>query len=146
MSGGISPILIGGLVPAFLFGLGSTLQRGSNVAGITPSIYLAFLSIGFVAAAVLLSFIMPHQILSVQGCLLAGLNGLVWGAAYSLMMFTLSRSSISMAKLIPLVNMNTLVTVLLCLWIFAEWKQISVPGLLVGSLLIIVGGTIVASS
>ena len=136
-----SSILLGGLVPALLLGIGSTLQRGSNISGITPSFYLGFLSLGFLIAAVLLSFAMPHQILSLRGCFLAGLNGLIWGAAYSLMMYPLSHSHISMAQLIPLVNMNTLVTVILCLWLFAEWQNISVSSLLVGSLLIVIGGT-----
>jgi hypothetical protein len=40
--------------------------------------------------------------------------------------------------------MNTLITVLLALWVFAEWKTVHIPQLLLGSILIVIGGTLVA--
>jgi hypothetical protein len=42
--------------------------------------------------------------------------------------------------------MNTLISVLLALWVFAEWKQVKVPQLLIGTLLIMAGGIMVAKS
>jgi transporter family protein len=48
------------------------------------------------------------------------------------------------AKLTPLYNMNTLIVVLLALWIFAEWKEVKVLQLLIGAVLIVMGGVLVA--
>ncbi len=49
-----------------------------------------------------------------------------------------------LAKIVSLYNMNTIATGLLVLWIFAEWKQVQVPRLLVGTALTILGGILVA--
>lgn len=47
---------------------------------------------------------------------------------------------------IAMVGALSFVAVLLALWIFAEWKQVHVVRLLIGALLIVVGGTLVARS
>ena len=51
-----------------------------------------------------------------------------------------------LAKLVPLYNMNTLVTVMLALIIFAEWQQTNTVQLLVGAAFIILGGLLVSGA
>jgi len=48
--------------------------------------------------------------------------------------------------IVPLFNMNSLVSVLLGLWIFAEWRDVNTVKLLAGTVLITAGGTLVATS
>jgi drug/metabolite transporter (DMT)-like permease len=146
MSSQTIAVLLGGLLPAVLFGVGTTLQKASNDSGISSPFYLGSLSIGFLLAAVSLYIYEPSRALSVRSGTFAILNGVLWGAAYCCMMFVLSKFQTPMSKLIPLVNMNTLVAVLLCFVVFSEWNQVNISKLLVGTVLIVVGGTLVANS
>lgn len=49
-----------------------------------------------------------------------------------------------MSKLVPFFNMNTLVSVALILWIFAEWQSVNVLKFLIGVIFVVLGGTLVA--
>jgi hypothetical protein len=60
--------------------------------------------------------------------------------------FTLTRYSTPISKLVPLYNMNTLVAVCIGLVAFAEWKDVQVPQLIAGSVLVVLGGTLVANA
>lgn len=72
--------------------------------------------------------------------------GFLGGIGSVLVSIGIVKYSAPLGKLVPLFNMNTLVTVLLALWLFAEWKEVQVPRLLIGSILIVVGGILVARS
>ena len=58
----------------------------------------------------------------------------------------LTKYDASISQLVPLYIMNTLFTVLLGLLIFSEWATVSSPKLIVGSILIVIGGTLAASA
>ena len=72
--------------------------------------------------------------------------GLTWAVAAGLVAFALSKYSTPISKLVPLYNMNTLVAVCIGLVAFAEWKDVHISKLIIGSVLVVIGGTLVANS
>lgn len=137
-------IIVGGLAPALLYGLTGIFAKASTKAGIGIGMYLFIIGIAIVLTGVIFYFIMPDKSVSLRSGVHAFALGLCWGFGTGLVALGLSTYAIPLGKLVPIYNMNTLVAVLLALWIFAEWKQVKVPELLIGSLLIVIGGTLVA--
>lgn len=70
--------------------------------------------------------------------------GASWAAGMALVALALTRYGVPLSKLAPLYNMNTLVVVLLALIVFAEAREVAFPRLLLGTLLILAGGVVVA--
>ena len=66
------------------------------------------------------------------------------GSVYGVYFDCSTKYSASISTLVPLYNLNTLIAVSVGLLVFAEWKTVAVPQLLFGSVLIVVGGTLVA--
>src|SRR5688500_18601558 len=61
-----------------------------------------------------------------------------------LVSFALLKLRTPISVLAPLYNMNTLVAVILGLWIFAEWRDVQALPLILGTAMITMGGIIVA--
>lgn len=139
-------LLIGGVVPALAFGLSNIFIKMSTDRGIGLPMYvivagLAVMTVG----CVLLLFWRDTRIDLVSGGY-AFLGSSCWAFGIFCVTVALQKYHAPVGVLTPLFNMNTLVAVLLALWVFAEWREVKVPQLLVGSLLIVVGGTLVARS
>lgn len=144
MSAQMIGLIVGGLLPAIFYGLSAVFAKASNSAGIGLGYYI--LTMG--AAAVMTGFVCLVTVSDRTFSLAAGrdafLAGATWAIGSVLVAIALARFKAPIAQLVPLYNMNTLVGVLLGLWIFAEWQGLNVPYLLIGSVLIIIGGTLVA--
>jgi transporter family protein len=127
-----------------VYALGGLFQKGSVEAGIGvgPQMLIAGLTAALVGAGFCIAF--PDKTVSLRSGLLAAGLGFSWGLATGLVAVAIVKFQTPISKLTPLYNMNTLIVVLLALWIFAEWKQVKVPQLLIGSILIVIGGTLVA--
>lgn len=63
---------------------------------------------------------------------------------FSCLAIGLTVSGQPVSRLVPLVNMSTLVTVILGLLVFKEYKELNTVNLLAGSILIVAGGAIVS--
>jgi len=138
-------IIIGGFIPAFLYGMSIIFTKASQQAEIGIGPYLVILSMSIFLVGLLLYFLpVGGNALSLKSGTHAFLAGLSWAFGAAGVMTALTLYAVPVGNLVPLFNMNTLVAVLLALWIFAEWKQVRVPQLLIGSILIIIGGTLVA--
>lgn len=137
-------IIVGGLLPALLYGLTAVLTKASTKAGIGIGMYLILVGIACVLAGAGFFFLSPDRTVSMRSALYAFGVGLTWGIGTGLVAIGLTTYGIPIAKLTPLYNMNTLIAVLLALWIFAEWQEVRVTQLLIGSILIVIGGTLVA--
>lgn len=137
-------LLVGGLLPAILYGLSGIFSKASTKAGIGLGLYLIVigLSVTFIGAG--FYFYSPDRTFSLRSGLHAFGFGATWGLGTGLVAIGLTKYAVPLGKLVPLYNMNTLVAVLLALWIFAEWKDVRVMQLLAGSLFIIAGGILVA--
>jgi glucose uptake protein GlcU len=73
-------------------------------------------------------------------------SALLWSLAAGLILLAVDRLGASISQLVPLYNSATLITVLLGLWMFAEWKEISVLPLLLGAVAIVAGTVIVTGA
>lgn len=137
-------ILIGGVIPIFVFsGANLAVKVASNI-GISVGWYILFAGIGVTIAGGILLLVFSDHGLTASSGLFSAMVGFGWGMGSACVVIALNKYGSSISVLTPLFNMNTLVTVLLALWIFAEWKKVHVPQLLIGSVLIVVGGTLVA--
>ncbi len=138
-------IVIGGIVPALLFGIAGICAKLSNQHGISSGIYVLSVGIGVVLLGGLLCFFNTSQIANVKSVIPAIVMGVAWGAGTLLVAMAINQYKTPLAVLAPLYNMNTLVTVIGALFIFSEWKDVNVVKLVIGSLMIIGGGVLVSS-
>ncbi|MDP7247443.1 MAG: hypothetical protein QF741_02345 [Candidatus Peribacteraceae bacterium] len=137
-------LIIGGLVPALLYGFSGMFAKASNEAGISVGIYLLIIGISIAALGGISAIFDTNHTLNMKSGMHALGFGITWGIASGLIAIALTKYHSPISQLAPLYNLNTLVTIVLALWIFSEWNQVKVPQLLFGSLLIVVGGIFVA--
>ncbi len=146
MSPTVIGLIVGGLLPALLFGVAGVLQKASMQAATGLGPYLIGTGLGVIITGVLVYGLVPQRSMPIVGLSYAVLMGLFWSAAVGLVAVGLTTYGLPLAKLVPLYNMNTLVAVLLGLWLFAEWQNVMLAKLLLGALLIVVGGFLVATA
>jgi uncharacterized membrane protein len=146
MSKAFLGIVLGGLVPALCFGLSSVFAKSSAVAGISSALYTFLAGIAVASVGLTMYLWDPDSTLSTRSALYAALAGSCWAVGAGCLSYALTRYSIPVSKLVPLHNMNALVAIAIGLIFFAEWNEVQVAKLLLGSALIIVGGVIVSNS
>lgn len=139
-------MIIGGFVPAILFGLAGLVQKTAQRTGISMSWYIVLISIGVFTAGVPLLFTEQAKQLSFKGGALSILIGLFWALGMISVATAISKYGVPVSKLAPLYNMNTLIAVVLGLLIYAEWKSLNLIPLLTGAFFIVVGGILVSRS
>jgi transporter family protein len=137
-------VIIGGLLPALLYSFGGLFQKGSVDAGIGVGTQMIIAGLATVVVGCGFYLAFPDKTISLRSGLLASGLGFSWGLATGFVAVAIVKFETPIAKLTPLYNMNTLIVVLLALWIFAEWKEVKVLQLLIGAVLIVMGGVLVA--
>ncbi|MGA1979101.1 MAG: hypothetical protein ABSG99_00840 [Sedimentisphaerales bacterium] len=146
MTQDMAGIIVGGILPAVFFGLSGVFAKPSTQAGIGTGLYLLFVGLAAALAGLVFYILLPDKTISFRSGLFALLVGLAWAIAAGLVAFSLTTYRVPISKLVPLYNINTLVAVLIGLYVFAEWKDVNAWKLLLGSLFVIVGGTLAATS
>ncbi len=146
MTAKTTALLLGGLMPAFIYGGSAIFQKLSTNLGISLAAYLVATGLGIVIVGVAYFFLEGSFSFSAKSGLYAAMFGVTWGVATGLVAYTLLNFEIPISQLVPLYNMNTLVAVLLALVIFSEWKDLQTVKLLSGSVLIVAGAVLVANS
>jgi transporter family protein len=139
-------LVIGGLLPALAFGLAGILQKSASrsTPGMGP--YLLCIGLGvLLTGAIYTAMTTDRNITLPAGTMALGI-GLSWGTGMLLVGLGIGHFAVPLSKLAPLYNMNTLVVVLLALVFFAEAREVMVPRLVLGTLLILAGGAVVARS
>ena len=139
-------LLLGGILPALIYGGSALFQKASTSLGISLSAYLVATGIGIVIVGIGFYMFDNSFDFSIKSGLYACAFGLTWGIASGLVAYTLLNFEIPISQLVPLYNMNTLVAVILALVIFSEWKDLHTIKLLSGSALIVAGAVLVANS
>ena len=139
-------LLIGGIVPAILFGVSNVLVKASTEKGIGPAMYVLVVGVASVVAGLLLLLFLPNKQISVASASYAFAAGFTWAVAITGVTVALEKYNAPLSELVPLYNMNTLVAVLLALWVFAEWKEVDMVKLLTGTVFIVIGGVLVAKA
>lgn len=137
-------IIIGGLLPGLIFGLSNVVVKLATQKGIALPLYIIITGFAVVTVGVVLLFVLPERNMSPTSGAIAFMGGALWATGMTCIVIALQKYGSSISVLTPLFNMNTLVAVVLGMWIFAEWKTVSVPQLVLGAVLITVGATVVA--
>ena len=139
-------LIIGGVLPALFYGVSSIFAKSSANAGMAVGGHLVFIGIAISATGILFNVWLPGNIPSLFAVVSSSMQGLFWALGTGCIVLSLLRYQAPLAKLVPLYNMNTLVTVGLALLIFAEWRQVDPLRLMFGAGLIIVGGILVSGA
>lgn len=142
MSQSVIGYLLGGFIPAILYGIYNILQKASSQHKISPGMYLIVVGICAITIGLAYCIIFKEYTISPTSGLFATLNGVVWGVATCLIALAYSHYKMPVSKLVPIFNTNTLVAVILGLIIFSEWKTVSSPKVIIGAILVIIGGTL----
>jgi len=142
----LNGIIVGGLIPALFFGISGIFVKASTSSGIGLGIYLLTVGAGVLMAGLIFYYFEPQADINIRSGFFAWSAGFCWAVGGGLVALALLKYGTPIATLVPLYNMNTLVTVLLGLIIFAEWQDVDLVKLLGGTLLIVVGGSLVATS
>jgi hypothetical protein len=139
-------LLIGGIIPAFILGIFGIFQKASTKEGISPGLLMILAGISITLVGLIYTIIFKEYSINLKSGIMASFAGLFWGTATCMISVALSKYGLSIGKLAPLYNMNTLVTVALGLLIFAEWKDINVLKISAASILIVAGGILASNS
>jgi uncharacterized membrane protein len=139
-------LLIGGLLPALLFGISGFLQKTSAKAGIGTGPYLIVIGFVVVSVGVIVTAIQGDRTVNLQSAMYTCAYGIFWSGGIMCIALALSRYDARISQLVPLYNMNTLVAVSLGLIVLGEWRQVNTWQLLAGAALAAIGGVLAATS
>jgi uncharacterized membrane protein len=139
-------ILVGGLLPALLYGVAGVLQKTASKTGIGPGPYI--LIIGVVAAIIggIITLVSRDTSVTWSGGAQTAGFAILWSAAIVSIMLALGRYEGPVSAIVPLYNMNTLIAVLLGLLVFGEWEGVNHWRLIAGAVLIVAGGALAGTS
>ena len=137
-------IIIGGILPAVLYSMTGIFTKISNQAGIGIGPYLIIIGLTIVLTGVGFYFIDSDVTVHWRSGVAAIGIGITWGIGTGLVALALVKFRAPLSQIVPLYNLNTLLVVVLSLWIFSEWKDVSAIKLFIGAILIVAGGTLVS--
>lgn len=137
-------LLVGGFLPALLFGVTGVLQKEYGRAGGGAGWYLLIVGLGAAVTGLIAVPFMGDRVLTARAGIVALGIGLSWGLGMMAVALGLSRYGAPLSKLAPLYNLNTLIVVLLALAFYAESREVNLPKLLTGTSLILLGGALVS--
>lgn len=138
-------LLVGGVIPAILFGIAGFFQKVSTNQGITLGAHLVSIGVGVVAIGVTLCIFQSEQTFTIKKAIPSLVIGMSWGLGMTLVALAIIKYAAPLSLITPLYNMNTLITVAAALIVFSEWKDVNMVKLVLGSLLIVGGGILVSS-
>jgi hypothetical protein len=139
-------LIVGGLVPALFYGVAGVLQKANVRAGGTVATYLMGFGLATFLGGLIFQQILGEGSSTPRAWLFAGIAGLSFAAGAGLISLAIIRYQASIAQLSPLYNMNVLVAVGMGLLVFAEFTDLNVPRLLIGTITIILGGWLVSGA
>lgn len=146
MTSNLLGLMVGGLLPALFYGVSSVFAKSSTNAGMSVGGHLFVIGIAVSITGLLFNVLLPGNVPSLMAVASSSMQGVFWGVGTGCVVLGLLKYQAPLAKLVPLYNMNTLVTSGLALVIFAEWRAVNPLQLLVGAGLIVAGGILVSGA
>lgn len=143
-SRGRQALVVGGLLPALVLSVTGPMMKCSVRAGAGPGEFLVLFGITLVALGLVLRLWRGGRVLPRAAVLTGVMTGALWALGTGLTLLALGRLGASISQITPLFNMNTLVVVLLGLWVFKEHEQVRPLPLVIGAAAIILGAVLVA--
>jgi transporter family protein len=147
MSNSVLALLIGGVVPACLWGIAAIFQKVSTHHGLAPGPFLAafgatIMISGGVFAVVQRGATDP----SWAGVRYAMAAGFFYAVAAGLISFTLLRFGSPISRLAPVLGCNVLITVLLGAFVLGEAQALNAWRLVGGTLVVLLGLALVTTA
>lgn len=139
-------LLIGGGIPAVLFGLSTVFNKSSVLAGISLGFYMLSVGLAVMLVGGVLYAMEAEHIVTVKSASIALLAGLSWGGGASAITIALIHYQTPISQLVPIYNLNTLVAVMVGLVFFSEWQDVNMVKLLTGGILVVAGASLVANA
>ncbi len=139
-------IVIGGALPAFLWGITAVFQKQSAGAGLPPAEYMtvfgaAITVAGLAGALVTRNFAWPGA-----GTAYAVLAGITFSLGTGLISLALWRYGAPISRLAPILSCNVLVTVAIGALFLGEAASLNLARLGIGTVLVVGGAILVATA
>lgn len=142
----VSIVLVGGLFPAFLFGISAIFQKAALQSGVGPGSYMVIDGVIFIAAGLVLRLVLREPDFGGGGIPLALIGGLLFALASGAISFALRQWAAPISLIAPITVISSLVTVVAGFIVFREYQGVNAVRLLGGALLVVVGAALVATS
>jgi len=139
-------LLIGGFIPAVLFGVVATFQKVINKEGIGMGPYLMGIGATIFAVGAVYALCDRDFAATTRAGVYTVLFGVMWSAAMICVAIALKRYNGQIGQIVSIYNMNTLVTVVIGLVVLSEWKNVNPTRLLAAAVLITLGGVLAAQA
>jgi uncharacterized membrane protein len=146
IKGNVLSLLVGGLLPAILFGVSGVVQKTSTKAGIGTGPFLVVVGVVVVLIGGIFTAVERDTTVNWSSGFLAGVFGVLWASGIGSIAIALGRYEGQISQLVPLYNMNTLVAVVIGLVALSEWQTVQPGRLLLGAVLTVAGGVLAATS
>ena len=139
-------IIVGAVLPAFLWGVTAVFQKLSATAELGPGRYLMIFGAVIFFGGLSYSRIVGETSFTIQGATFAGLAGLSFALGTGLLSYALWRLNMPISKASPILATNVLVTVFIGAFLLGEISSLNGPRLLTGTILVLLGAIVVTSS
>ncbi|ACK65242.1 conserved hypothetical protein [Rippkaea orientalis PCC 8801] len=140
-------LVIGGIIPALMFGFANVFTKASTSGSISMSSYVTIVGVAVTVVGVVSGLMTKDGFMAdSQSAIFALAVGITWAIGQLLIALVLQKFSVPLSVLAPIYNTNTLVAVLIALIVFSEWSQVSMTHLGIGAFLTTLGGILVAKS
>ena len=139
-------LLIGGLLPTVLLGLGTVLMKLSMREGSSVPNYLVQVGSTVLCVGLLATVLGGGWVSSPRAQLFAVLMGLAWATAIGSMAYAISTLGLPVSIIAPLTNANALVALAASALVFREWSTLNGSRVLAGTLCIVLGAVVVATA
>ena len=138
-------IIVGGIIPALLYGAFAITMKAGSGYKLSTSSFLIIIGLVIAVTGLLVRPILNEtESLNNTAIAFSIGAGLSWALGTALVNYSIIKFETPLAILTPLYNMNTLVAVLGGLIIFAEWKSVNIVPTAIGTLLVIMGGILLS--
>ncbi|MBB4214915.1 hypothetical protein CO653_04570 [Rhizobium anhuiense] len=140
------PIVIGGVLPAFFWGITAIFQKQSATSATGSAIYLIAFGAVCALAGLLAALIWRPAPWTAEGLGFAAIAGACFAVGTGLISFALFAYGVPVSKLAPIWSCNVLVTLAIGAVILGEASEVNIMRLAAGTLLIISGALLVSSA
>ncbi len=118
-------------------------QKFGSKEGVTPGAFLMVIGVIIALVGVVITLVTRSGGFSVRGSVFTVLSGVFWALSLAGISYALFRYNLSMSKLNPVFNANTLTTVFLSLFLLGEWSEVNLLKVVVGAVLVVAGAVVV---